>query len=120
MAGDYLYLIQGDSYTFTCNVAVDGVAQNIYGASLWFLAKVDPDNDNDSDAIINCSTASGQIAISGNNNSTVTISINSATTNNYTEASRLYWALRAETSTGNVYTLDQGLAAVVRPVVVTR
>jgi hypothetical protein len=118
MAGDYLYILQGDSYTFSTNVAVSGVGTDLSGATIWFLAKDDPAGA-DSDAIINASTTSGQIGVSGANNNVVTVTLNSATTYNYAESNSLYWSLKARTSGGFVYTLDRGRAAVRRPIVVS-
>ena len=114
MAGNYLSIIQGDTYTFSTNIAVNNVVQNIAGASLWFLAKVNRD-DVDSNAIINASTGSGQIVISGNNSNVVTMTLNANTTANYTQSNVLYWALKAQTSVGANYTLDRGRCCVMLP-----
>lgn len=119
MAGAYLQILQGDSYSFSTNIAVDGVAQNVYGATLWFLAKADPLNDADSDAIISANTNSGQITISGSSSNVVTVTLNSATTANYTQSNVLFWSLKAELASGLVYTLDRGRACVMTPVVLT-
>lgn len=117
MAGDYLSILQGDSYSFTTQVTVDSVVQNIAGASLWFLAKADPLNDADADAIINASTNSGAITIANSN--TITVTLNSNVTANYTQSNVLFWALKMQTAAGLVYTLDRGRAAVVVPVILT-
>ncbi len=117
MSGSYLSILQGDSYQFSTTVAIDGVAQNIAGASLWFLAKQNPEWDADADAIINASTGSGQITIGGNNNSVATVTLNSNVTANYVQANILFWALKMQTVAGAVYTLDRGRACVAVPVV---
>jgi len=107
----------GDSYSFTTQVTVDNVVQNIAGATLWFLAKADPLNDADADAIINASTGAGTITIANNNAITVTLNCN--VTANYTESNVLFWALKMQTAAGLVYTLDRGRCCVVTPVVLT-
>lgn len=117
MAGAYLEILQGDDYTFSTNVALDGVAQNIAGASLWFLAKGDPDNDGDDVAVINASTGSGQLAISGANNNVITMTLNGNFTANLAQANVLHWALKCQTALGFNYTLDRGRAAVCAPVI---
>lgn len=115
MGGAYLQILQGDTYSFSTVVSLDGVSQNITGATLWFLAKGDPDNDLDSEAVINCSTASGQISVNVN---TITISMNSDTTANYAQANVLHWALKMQLGV-TVTTLDRGRACVVTPIITT-
>ena len=111
MAGDYLSILQGDSYTFSTNVTVDGVAQNIAGATLWFMAKNNVD-DADADAIINATTTGGQIQITGANSSVVTVTLNTAYTANLAEANGAYWALKCRTAGCAVYSLDRGRLAI--------
>lgn len=118
MAGAYLSILQGDTYSFSTNIAVDGVGTNLSGSYLWFLAKENPEYDEDADAVINASTNGGQISVSGASNNVVTINLNSATTANYDVSNLLYWALKCQTSAGAVYTLDRGRAAVVNPIVI--
>ena len=113
MAGDYLFILQGDTYQFSTNVAVDGVAQNIAGATLWFMAKQEID-DADADAILNATTTSGQIQISGASSNVVTVSLNTAVTANLAESNGAYWALKARTAAGAVYSLDRGRMAIQR------
>ena len=117
MAGDYLTIEQGDDYTFSTNVAVSGVASNLQGSTLWFLAKYSP-ADADADAIINASTDSGQIAISGNNSNVVTVTLNANVTNNFAQANVAFWALKCQTAANLKYTLDRGRCAIVIPGVV--
>ena len=119
MAGAYLEILQGDSYSFSTNVLLNGASQNVQGAYLWFVAKSAPEWQTDTQANIYCSTNTGQIAISGANNDIVTLTMNSATTANYLQGNSLWWALRAQLSNGSVYTLDRGRAAVTIPVVIT-
>ncbi len=91
MAGAYLNIIKGDDYVFQTNVAVDGVEQNLSGASLWFTARPSPLDDFSVDPVIN---------------------VSSATNANYATSNLLFWALRATLSNGNTYTLDRGRAAI--------
>jgi hypothetical protein len=107
MAGSYLQIISGDSYSFSTNVAVDNVAQNVYGAEISFYALANPDLEG-VEPIININSTAGYIAVSGNNNNTITVTMNSAFTNNITQANVATWFLRAELSNGSVYTLDKG------------
>lgn len=107
MAGAYLQIISGDTYTFSTNIAVDGVAQNVQGSELSFYALANPELEG-VEPIININSTAGYIAVSGNNNSTVTVTMNSAFTNNITQANVATWFLRAELSNGAVYTLDRG------------
>lgn len=113
MAGDYLQLIQGDTYSLSTNVAVDGVGSNLSGATVWFIAMYDPADTDASQTLFNVSTATGQISISGANNNVVTVNMNSSYTANIAEANVAHWALRTVTSGGAVYTLDRGRIAVV-------
>lgn len=111
--GSYLYVIQGDSYVFSTNVTVDNVATNLFGSDLWFYAHTGQDNPNGPQILIEANTDSGQVIISGNNNSVVTVSLNSAYTQNVPQANTAAWFLRVNTASGNVYTLDRGRLAVV-------
>jgi len=113
MAGDYLFILQGDTYQFSTNVAVDGAAQNIAGGTLWFMAKEAID-DADADAILNATTTSGQIQISGASSNVVTVSLNSTYTAALPVANGAYWALKARTAGGSVYSLDRGRLAIQR------
>lgn len=109
--GSYLHIVQGDSYTFNTQITVDGVEQNISGADISLYAIANPDFEGPT-ILINVNTDSGQIAVSGNNNSNVTITLNSAYTANIPQANIGHWFLRANVS-GNVYTLDKGRMCVV-------
>lgn len=111
MSGSYLHIIQGDSYQFSTNVAVDNVAQNIYGAEVSFYVLADPYFDGTT-PIINVTTTSGEVTIT-NNNTGISVSLNSSYTNNVLGANVAYWFLRAELANGAVYTLDKGRACVV-------
>ena len=106
--GSYLQILQGDSYSFSSNVTVDNVAQNIAGATISFYAMAALDNTTGPQEIININSAGGQISIGGNNNSQITVSMNSDFTANITLANVGSWFLRAETTGLNVYTLDRG------------
>lgn len=111
MAGDYLFILKGDTYTFSSNVSVSGVSQNIAGSTLWFMAKQNFD-DADADAIINATTNSGQIQISGSNSNVVTVTLNTAYTANLPDSNGAYWALKCRTAGGSVYSLDRGRLAI--------
>jgi len=111
MAGAYLQITTGDSYSFTTTVTLDGVAQNIAGADISLWAVANPDFEAPT-VLINVNTSGGQIAIGGNNNANITVTLNSAFTNNIPQANIGYWFLRAETAAGAVYTLDKGRIAV--------
>ncbi len=118
MSGAYLEILQGDDYSYSTNVTIDNVPQNLFGASVWFQGWGDPSgNVNDRQLLINASTNSGEIAISGNNYNTVTVTLNGNATANYYEANVLNWAIRCQLTTGKVYTLDRGLACIKRPTV---
>lgn len=118
-AGAYLYIRTGDNYSFTTNVAQGGVGTNMVNANIWFQAWGDPfSNYNDYVELINVSTATGEIAVSGANNNVVTINLNGNATANYQIANVAKWALRAQLSTGGVYTLDHGLCAITNSLIV--
>jgi hypothetical protein len=119
MAGDYLNIIQGDTYVFSTNVSIDGVAQNVAGATIWFMAKTPGQDLPDNQANISVSTSTGQIAISGANSNVITVTLNTAYTANLAESNVLSWALKMCSTVGNVYTLDRGQAAVCVPVIIT-
>lgn len=110
--GDYLYMVQGDTFTYQTNVALNGVAQNVYGAELSFYALANPEIDGVT-AIINVNSSGNYIAVSGANNTTVTVTMNSAITNNVSQANVAHWFLRGELTGGNVYTFERGRLAVV-------
>jgi len=109
MAGDYLHIIQGDDYVFSTNVAVDNVSQNISGATVSFYAIAERILQGD-DPIINVDTTSGQVTV---NNSSITVTLNSAFTNNVAQANVAHWYLRSQLANGSVYTLDKGRLCVV-------
>jgi len=115
MAGAYFNILKGDNYSLTTNVALGGTGVDLSTATLWFLAKGDPD-DADADAIVNITNSNG-IAISGANNNVVTVTLNSAVTANLTASNVLWWALRCNTNVGLVYTLDRGRMRVANSVV---
>lgn len=110
MAGAYLEIAIGETYTFTSNVLLDGAPVDLTGTSLYFLAKEDPENDTDADAIINATSFSVT-------NSVVTLTMANTLTGALDPYPLLFWQLKAVTSGGNVYGLDQGRLAVVQPVV---
>lgn len=110
--GTYIQIIQGDSYAFTSDVLLNNVEQNVAGADVSFFALANVDLGGPTE-IINVNTASGQIAISGNNNSRITVTLNSDFTANIAQANVGSWFLRTETSGGEVYTLDRGRICVV-------
>lgn len=117
MAGDYLNIIQGDTYVFQSAVAIDGVSQNVVGSTIWFMAKTPGQDLPDNQANISVSTTTGQIAISGANGNVIVVTLNSAYTANLPESNVLSWALKMRSDSGNVYTLDRGQAAVCVPVI---
>lgn len=119
MAGCYLQVIQGDTYQFQTNVALDGSPVDLGTATLWFLAKSSLEFDESDDVIINASTSNGMVTVSGNSNSTVTVTLEANFTANLEGAPLAFWALKCQTLAGNVYTLDRGRIAVVRPLVFT-
>jgi uncharacterized lipoprotein YajG len=111
MAGSYLSITQGDSYSFSTTVTLDSVEQNIVGATVSLWAVANPDFEGPT-VLINVNTSSG-VSISGNNNANITVTLNSDYTANIPQANVGFWFLRAETSGGQVYTLDRGRLAVV-------
>jgi len=111
MAGDYLHILQGDSYSFSTQVTLDGVEQNVYGADISMYAVANPDLTGEL-ILFTANTNTGQVVISGANNANVTVSLNSAFTANIPQANVAQWFLRSNTSSGEVYTLDRGRIAV--------
>lgn len=111
MAGQYLSIITGDSYTLTSTVSLDSVEQNIAGATVSLYAAANPDFEGPT-VLINVNTNSG-ITITGNNSANILVTLNSDYTANIPQANIGYWWLRAETSGGEVYTLDRGRLCVV-------
>lgn len=109
--GDYIYMVQGDTFTYATNVALNGVAQNVFGAELSFYALANPEMEG-ATAIINVNSTAGYINVSGAGNNTVTVTLNSAFTNNVTEANVGHWFLRGELSSGAVHTFERGRIAV--------
>jgi hypothetical protein len=105
VSGSYIQILQGDDYTFSTNVAVDGVIQNIAGSSLYFLAQADQFNDGFETTIINATSANGQITIANN---VVTLTLNANVTANYPEANVFHWALKLQTAANLKYTIDRG------------
>lgn len=115
MSGKYLSILRGDDYTFSTMVNVNGVTQNIAGASLWFTANGSIDFDASNGTYINASTNTGQITIVNNN--TISMNLNAAFTQNLAQANVLYWALKMQTSAGANYTIDRGRAAILDPII---
>lgn len=112
MGGAYLHIYTGDSYAFSTNIAVDGVAQNLAGANLSFFALANLDTDG-SEVLFTANTNTGQLTVTGNNSNVVTANFNSAFTANIPEANVAHWFLRTTTAAGMTYTLDRGRIAVV-------
>lgn len=112
-SGAYLEIRKGDDYSYSTNVTVDSSPVDLYGSYLWFQGWGDPSgNVNDYQILINVSTNTGEISVSGNNNNAVTVTLNGSATANYQSANVLTWVLRCQTSAGKVYTLDHGLACI--------
>lgn len=114
MAGAYLEILQGDDYSYSTNVAVDGVIQNIAGAAVQFLAKESPEWEADGQAVVNASTAGGEITISNN---VITMTLNAATTANIPQANLCFWAMKLTTALGFNYTVDRGRLTVLAPII---
>lgn len=112
MSGAYLQILQGDDYTFSTNVAVSGVTQNIAGASLYFLAQAEQFNDDTPATIINATSANGQITIANN---VATVTLNANVTANYPEANVFHWALKIVTAANLKYTIDRGRGCLLLP-----
>ena len=112
MSGQYLQILQGDDYTFSTNVAVDGVVQNIAGCSLYFLAQADTFDSGFPTTIINATSANGQITIANN---VVTVTLNANVTANYTQCNVFNWGLKISTAANLKYTLDRGQGCLLIP-----
>ncbi len=112
MAGSYLTVLQGDDYTFSTNVVVDSVVQNIAGASLFFLAMAEQFDTENPTTIINATSANGQITIANN---VVTLTLNANVTANYPQANLFHWALKIQTAANLKYTLDRGRGCLLLP-----
>lgn len=104
--GEYLQIIQGDSYVFNTSVTVNGVEQNIFGSDISFFAM--GYDWGQEQILFTANTNTGQIAISGANNANIAVSFNSAFTQNIPQANVGAWFLRVATASDNVYTLDRG------------
>jgi hypothetical protein len=115
--GDYLRILIGDTYTYTCNVTVDGSAQNLAGSDVWLTVKEDPGEDADSAAVLQLTSDAGDITI---NTSVLTCTINSATSANLEPLPLGFWSLRCNTAAGSVYTLDTGRCTITHPATRTR
>lgn len=112
MAGAYLQITQGDSYTFSTTVLLDGVEQNIYGADVTMYAISSDTTLVPNVVLINVNTSTSAVVISGNNNANITVTLNSAYTSNIANANNAHWWLRAQLTNGSVYTLDHGRCCV--------
>ncbi len=110
--GAYLKILIGDSYTYTTNVSVASVAQNVEGSWVALTFKNDPAVDLDAAAILQLTTTASQITIS---NATITATANSSTTGALEPCALCFWDLRCNTSAGQVVTLDSGRATISHP-----
>lgn len=121
MAGAYLEFIPQETYSFTSNVLLSNVAQELYGSLVYFSMVADQNDPSSlytSTPFINLSSANtSNISFSNNNtntNSLITVNISSQLTANLSYVNSAFWALVAKTSTNSVYTLDRGRGAVIR------
>lgn len=112
MSGAYLSILQGDDYAFSTNVAIDGVQQNIAGASLYFVAQADQWDTESPSVIINATSANGQITIANN---VATVTLNANVTANYAQANVFHWGLKIVTAANLKYTLDRGRGCLLLP-----
>lgn len=114
MPGAYLEIDPQETYTFTANVLLNDVPQDLSAAALWFQA-ISYDYWANSAPFINASTFSGQVSVSNGVGSTVaslvTVALASNVTANLQQVNCGQWSLVARTQ-GNVYKLDGGRIAV--------
>jgi len=118
MAGAYLSIPRNRDYSFSSNVAarLADVGNNLTGATLYFVAKVDPDNNTDTAVVFNLTSANGVSANTSSN--IITVSINaSLVPSSYNVAS---WEISCVTANAKFYTLDHGLLAITQPVKLTQ
>ena len=126
MAGAYLQIFPQDSYTFSSNVLLAGVPQELGAATVWFTAQATGDygdsgsfgasGQNNAPFINLCSTIANITISNGvgiNVNSLVTISIGPELTANMSYVNTGFWSLVTKTAFGDIYTLDHGRIAVV-------
>ncbi len=111
MSGAYLFILAGENYTYQTNVAIGNVAENVAGATLWFLAQQEPIDGLQNNLIFNVSGAP-YINVSGNNNATVTINLPASLTATFLQSNAARWALRCRSANNEVYTLDRGQLAI--------
>lgn len=111
MGGAYLEIDPQETYVFTTNVAVNNVAQELYGSTVWFQAWSKEDSANNS-PIINLSGNSLNVlitnAVGSSVNSIVNVTLTSALTYGLAQVNVGAWQLTAKTSTGSAYRLDGG------------
>lgn len=119
MAGAYLEINPQETYGFSSNVLLNNVAQDLYGATVWFTAFSQDDYANGT-PFINLSGNSANVLISNgggsSTNSVVNVTLPSALTANLSQVNVGTWSLVAKTSQGRVYQLDGGRIAVLPPV----
>lgn len=114
MAGAYLEINPQEAYTFTSNVLLNNVAQELFGFTVWFTAFSKDDNAN-SAPIINASTINSQVSISNgtgsNVNSVVTVTLDDTFTANLPQVNVGTWVLMGNVA-GRNYKFDGGRIAV--------
>lgn len=121
MAGAYLEIWPQDSYSFTTNVTVSNVAQDLTGSTIWFTSYQTGFENANVNPLFNINSADtgntvANIVISNgvgiSTNSLVTITLASSYTNGLSAVNSASWTIVAKTSAGKVYTLDRGRLAV--------
>ncbi len=114
MAGAYLEIDPQETYTFTSNVLLNNVAQELYGITCWFAAFNREDYANSS-PFINVSTTSGEVTISNgtssNINSVVSVTLSHALTSALSQVNVGAWVLMGNVA-GRFYKFDGGRIAV--------
>lgn len=112
MASPYLEIPLNRDYSFTTNVAsrLLALGNNLTGATLYFLAKGDPDNDEDTNNIFTITPTANTTT------NVITVTIGRSVTDLNTTYPKFYWEISCLTANNLFYTLDQGLGCVTQPV----
>lgn len=122
MAGAYIEIYPQDTFSYTTNVTLSNVAQELGGSTIWFTSfQTGFDNANTAPLFninsVNGSNTVANIGVSNgvgiSTNSIVTINLSSTFTNSLSLVNSASWTLVCKTSGGSIYTLDRGRLAVV-------
>lgn len=110
---------RGDTYVFTLNVIQSGAAYNLTGSTVRMTAKRDY-NDADGSATFTRSSPSTGIVLTSPTLGIATVTISPASTSSLPAAEViLYYDIQVTDSSGNVFTVVDGLLKVLPDVSIT-